>query len=144
MLDLLLPRLESLGAEWEFWDNHDSPQIPLDAFRSVVSVCMTSCLILTLVQDDVPSPELSAVDVILERLLNLVRSPRFFANGSSSGLEAIISVVQPYMPEITSSEMNIFTILAADWQSCSTRCLKDLKASGPKRIWPPVWTISWI
>lgn len=105
VLDLLLPRLESLGAEWEFWDNHDSPQIPLDAFRSVVSVCVTSCLILTLVQEDVPSPEISAVDAILKRLLNLVRSPRFFTNGSTSGLEAIISVVQPYLPEITSVEM---------------------------------------
>lgn len=102
--ELLLPKLESLEHEWKAYDVSGSAQIPTDIMRCAVSACITSCLILTLIED-VSSPKIASIGNILEHLTTVITTSQHEGEESRIAMEAVLHAVQPYLPAPKSAEI---------------------------------------
>jgi ataxia telangiectasia mutated family protein len=102
--ELLLPKLESLVHEWESYDISDSAQISTDIMRCTVSACVSSCLILALIED-VSSSKIDSIGRILERLVTLITTLKLEGDESRMVMEAMLHAIQPYLPAPRSAEI---------------------------------------
>ncbi|KFY41352.1 hypothetical protein V495_04972 [Pseudogymnoascus sp. VKM F-4514 (FW-929)] len=104
--DLLLPKLDALAQGWEQQDASDAIDISSDSMHSTVSACITTCLILTLLENSGSLSMLDDISRVLERLGTIITSVNSQGGLTRVVVEAILQAIQPYLPAINSKEIH--------------------------------------
>ena len=110
--DLLLPKLDALVQGWEQQDASEAVEVSSGYMHSTVSACITTCLILTLLENSGSSPMLDDIKRVLERLRAIIISANSQGGLNRVVVEAMLQAVQPYLPAIGSEEIrNVYQTL---------------------------------
>ncbi|KFY39903.1 hypothetical protein V494_03772 [Pseudogymnoascus sp. VKM F-4513 (FW-928)] len=104
--ELLLPKMDALAQGWEQQDASEAIEISSDSMHSTVSASITTCLILTMVENPGTPSILEDIKRVLERLETIITSVTPQGGLSRVVVEAMLQAVQPYLPAVSSEEIN--------------------------------------
>ncbi|KFY70947.1 hypothetical protein V499_08838 [Pseudogymnoascus sp. VKM F-103] len=103
--DLLLPKLDALAQGWEQQEASEAIEISSDSMHSTVSACITTCLILPILENAGSSSMLDDIKRILERLETIITSVNSQVGVNRVVVEAMLQAIRPYLPAISSEEI---------------------------------------
>lgn len=104
--DLLLPKLDALAQGWEQQDASEAIEISSDSMHSTVSACITTCLILPILENAGSSSMLDDIKRVLERLATTITSVNSQGGINRVVVEAMLHAIRPYLPAIGSEEIH--------------------------------------
>ncbi|OBT86494.1 hypothetical protein VE02_04917 [Pseudogymnoascus sp. 03VT05] len=103
--DLLLPKLDALAQGWEQQEASEAIEISSDSMHSTVSACITTCLILPVLENAGSSSMLDDIKRVLERLGTIITSVNSQVGINRVVVEAMLQAIRPYLPAISSEEI---------------------------------------
>ncbi|ELR07215.1 Serine/threonine-protein kinase tel1 [Pseudogymnoascus destructans] len=103
--DLLLPKLDVLAQGWGEQEASETIEISSDSMHSTLSACITTCLILPILENAGSSYMLDDIKRILERLETIITSVNSQVGVNRVVVEAMLQAIRPYLPAIGSEEI---------------------------------------
>ena len=105
ILELFLPKFQSLMEDWESHSTEESPRVSTDTIRSTASACVLGCLLLSLITDINLLQLQDQLQTILTSLTKFALTQIRVGVETQSLVESMLQAIQPYLPESNSAEL---------------------------------------
>lgn len=106
VLELFLPKFESLLRDWETYSRDEATHLSIDMLRCSTSSTILGHLLLSLVLNSKLQNKYDRFEAVLKKLNSLTLEQLRLAEDSQTLSEAMLQVVQPYLPANRYSELN--------------------------------------
>lgn len=98
LLDLLHAKVDVLQREWEGTGASNNSQMSSETVNASVAACVTSCIILPLVED-ISSSKVDGIQRILQSITSSIRNFVGSIKDPKPAIAAILEIVHPYLPQ---------------------------------------------
>jgi ataxia telangiectasia mutated family protein len=105
ILELFLPKFQSLVEDWEFHGTEESTRVSTDTLRSTASACVLGCLLLSLIIDNALLQLQVQLHGTIKILTKLSLAQLRVGVETQNLVESMLQAIQPYLPESNSGEL---------------------------------------
>lgn len=110
ILELFLPKFQSLMEDWESHSTEESLRVSTDTLRSTASACVLGCLLLSLITDMNLLQLQEQLQAILTSLTKFTLAQIRGGVETQSLVESMLQAIQPYLPESNSAELTNLSV----------------------------------